>query len=260
MTQTNRRDSPAAADDDYRLSHMTRGDSYDGQLALAPFDAYMARLEARILRRTVAALFPSSRPRYLDFACGTGRVTETVAPLCSEAVGIDVSENMLRQARRKCPAVRFVQADLTRDDMDLGSFDLVTAFRFFGNAQHDLRRAVLRALHRALRPDGRLVLNSHRNPHALASLLGRATGAGISGMDLHFLKLRALLRETGFDLESVHPIGAWMYRSRLLGTAQDDGRAQRLERVFGAAVFAPIAPDVVIVARKVHEAPARVAR
>jgi SAM-dependent methyltransferase len=247
MTQVDREEP--VSDADYRRSHLARGDRYDSVLAAAPFDAYMAQLEREFLQRTIPSLFAPARPRHLDFACGTGRITEVVVPLSTQSVGVDVSASMLEQARRKCPEAEFVQVDLTRDGADLGTFDLVTAFRFFGNAQDDLRAAVLDAIRRRLRPGGCLVLNSHRNPHSLATLLNGITGGRSEAMDLHFFKLSALLRRFGFKTLKTHPIGAWMYRSKLLSMAHDPGRAMTLERRFRFAMLAPIAPDVVIVAR-----------
>jgi ubiquinone/menaquinone biosynthesis C-methylase UbiE len=241
--------SEAADDEDYRLSHQARGSSYDGVLAAAPFDSYMARLEKQYLQGCVKTLFKDARPRYLDFACGTGRITQTVAPLCAEAVGVDISDSMLEQARRKCAGVRFVHADLTRSEVDLGHFDLATAFRFFGNAQDELRETVLHALRERLRPQGVLILNSHRNPHALSSLLQSMTGES-DGMDLHYFKLRSLLQRHGFHIEEARPIGVWMYRSRLLNQNHAPDRAARLERRFSSPWLAPIAPDVVVVARR----------
>jgi SAM-dependent methyltransferase len=247
--------SGVGADEDYRLSHLSRGGTYDATLAAAPFDAYMARFEGQHLRRIIPTLFPSAPPRYVDFACGTGRITEVVAPMCAEAVGVDVSPEMLQQARRKCPTVRFVQADLTtQTDLDLGSFDLVTAFRFFGNAQQSLRMAALSAIHRLLRLGGCLVLNSHRNPHAVAALLHAATGGGSGGMDLNYLKLRSMLRRFGFEVEQAIPVGVWMYRSKLLTVEHRPERAERLEQRFRFPALAPVAPDVVVVARKIRAA------
>ena len=247
--------SGVEADEDYRLSHLSRGGTYDATLAAAPFDAYMARFESQHLRRIIPALFPSAAPRYVDFACGTGRITEVVAPLCAEAVGVDVSPEMLQQARRKCPTVRFVQADLTtQTDLDLGRFDLVTAFRFFGNAQQSLRVAAMNAINRLLRVGGCLVINSHRNPHAVAALLLAATGGGTGGMDLSYFKLRSLLRRFGFEMEQVIPVGVWMYRSKLLGMEHPPERAERLEQRFRFPALAPVAPDVIVVARKIRAA------
>ena len=237
--------------EDYRASHLKRGDSYDATLAAAPFDAYMARVEDEHLRRIVPALFVQGRPRYLDFACGTGRIIGTVAPMCAEAMGVDISPSMLEQARRKTPTAQFVLADLTRADVDLGQFDLVTSFRFFGNAQHDLRLAVIKTLHRVLRPGGHLIINSHRNPHSLAALLHAATGGGFEGMDLHYFKVKSLLRDCGLEVVQVHPIGTWMYRSSVQSQQYEPQRSARLERRFSSPIFAPISPDVLLVARKI---------
>ena len=237
--------------EDYRASHLKRGDSYDATLAAGPFDAYMARIEDEHLRRIVPVLFAQARPRYLDFACGTGRIISTVAPMCAEAVGVDISPSMLEQARPKTPTAQFVQADLTRADVDLGQFDLVTSFRFFGNAQHDLRLAVMKTLHRVLRSGGHLIINSHRNPHSLATLLHAATGGSFGGMDLHYFKLKSLLRDCGFAVAQVYPIGAWMYRYSIQGQQHEPQRAAQLERRFSSPIFAPVSPDVVVVARKI---------
>lgn len=234
---------------DYRDSHASRGDSYDARLAGQPFDAYMARWEAWWLPRLVAQLHPEGVPRYLDFACGTGRITSIVAPLARESVGVDVSESMLSHARDKCPDTRFVKADLTREPLDLGTFDLSTSFRFLGNAQMELREAALDAITSRLRAGGHLIVNSHCNPLSLQALLHRATG-GSHGMDLHYGKLVRLLRRHGLRVVARRPIGFWLYRSRLLADpAILDAPAAR-ERRFGAAWLVRFAPDALIVARK----------
>ena len=43
---------------------------------------------------------PTRHERALDFGCGVGRLTRALARRFDEAVGIDVSERMLEQARR----------------------------------------------------------------------------------------------------------------------------------------------------------------
>jgi SAM-dependent methyltransferase len=71
----------------------------------------------------VAAYQPAS---VLDAGCGTGRVAIELARRGVEVVGIDADPSMLETARSRAPAVRWVGADVTDPDLDLGGrFDLV---------------------------------------------------------------------------------------------------------------------------------------
>jgi SAM-dependent methyltransferase len=238
--------------DDYRGSHLAKGGSYDADLAGSPFDAYMSHWEARHVPAIVKRLYPQGVPRYLDFACGTGRVTRLIAPEAQASTGVDISPTMLEQARRKCPQTRFHLGDITAQDPDLGQFDLISSFRFFGNAQDELREAALQAITKRLASGGHLLINNHRNPHALYARLDRLTGGDAAQvMDLHLPKLRRLLQRHGLQIVLAQPIGAWLYRARLMYTAQpDDARALRNEARFSAGWLAPIAPDMILAARK----------
>jgi len=241
-------DKPASSD--YRTSHLNRGTTYDSTLASNRFDAYMAEIERRHLLEIVPRLFRHGVARYLDFACGTARITQTVAPFAEEAVGVDISPSMLEEARRKCPAVTFIQADLTSEKYEFGDFDLATAFRFFGNAQPTLRGQSLDVLSRLIRPGGYLIINNHRNPYALAALLCRATG-GKPVKDLSHFQLVDLLAKHRFRIVESHPIAVYMYRARKMKEAPAvDGKALRRERMFGHKFLAPIAPDTIIVAKR----------
>jgi SAM-dependent methyltransferase len=245
-------DKLTAGDQDYRASHLEKGGRYDASLAESPFDAYMSSWERKHLPQVLRRFCPDGPQRYLDFACGTGRITEQVAPMARHSVGVDISPTMIEQARKKCPQTHFHLVDLTQQDPDLGGdFDLITSFRFFGNAQDELREGALRAMTKRLVKGGHLVINSHRNPRALQALLGRATGGTSGSMDLHLPKLRGLLNRHGLSIVGLQPIGAWMYRTSLMvSTAADDARALKNEARFGGEVFASIAPDVIVVARK----------
>lgn len=236
---------------DYRKSHLAAGPSYDGNIATSPFDNYLAKWEATHLAAIVTRLFPSQVPRYLDFACGTGRILAQITPMAREAVGIDISSSMLAEATRRVPTARLVHGDLTRDSLSLGTFDLASAFRFFGNAQQELREDVLRAIRDVLTPRGYLLLNNHRNPRALSALLGRLRGVPIE-VDLTHHKLRRTLEKTGFEIVERHPIGVWMFRASLTVSAGNDPeREARLERLFRSSWWSPIAPDTVILAQRI---------
>jgi SAM-dependent methyltransferase len=234
---------------DYRQSHVVKGSDYDASLAATPFDDYMATWEAHWLRYFIRRHYPQGVARYLDFACGTGRITKIIAPYARESIGVDVSPSMLDVARAKCPSTTFVQADLTRERHDIGRFDLITSFRFFGNAQNELRSAALEVIATLLRPGGRLLLNNHRNPLSIAELLYRGTG-GNRQLDLSYFKLARMLEEHRLQLETTRAIGFWMFRSSLLMRANASVMATRLERAFSSRIFAPFSPDAVVVATK----------
>lgn len=236
---------------DYRSSHFHRGNSYDETIAAAPFDAYMAELERIHLGEIIPTLFPNGIPRYLDFACGTARITQTVSLRAKQAIGVDISPSMLETARHKCPNVEFIHADLTQSAADIGQFDLVTSFRFFGNAQSALRHQVLEVLARLVRPGGYLIINNHRNPHSLAALLHRVTG-GLMEMDLTYFRLRRLLAEHGFKIIDSRPIGTWLFRSSMMAKlGKPEGKLLAREKLFGHRVLSVIAPDTILITQRI---------
>jgi SAM-dependent methyltransferase len=192
----------------YRYTHLgaDKARSYDADL----WDRGAAigltwELEQRLLGHLLDGL--PERPRTaVDFACGTGRVLTFLASRGVEMTGVDISPDMLAVARQHCPTARFVQGDVTRQpDLLTGQFDLATAFRFFLNAEPDLRADALRWLHGAVRPGGRLIANFHLNPHSARGLWSRARLRGDAAMPkMTVAEARALLVRNGFRPLSVH--------------------------------------------------------
>ncbi len=154
---------------------MHKGDDYHETFSSFPHRSMIWSLERRLLRRLVFDLFPKAPPRYLDFACGTGRIIGHISPYCVSAVGVDVSASMLQIARRSLPDIELIEADITRDDqLSSREFDLITVFRFFSNAEPELRRAALTVLCRHLSVDGVLIFNNHKSSVSLRRRMGRA--------------------------------------------------------------------------------------
>jgi SAM-dependent methyltransferase len=241
---------PRGKQPDYRLSHVGRGPDYDRNLGQGDFDTYMTVREHALLERLLAKHFPGGVPRYLDFACGTGRITQFVESKADEAHGIDLSPEMVDQARRRCRRTTFRIGDLTRERLELGTFQLVTAFRFFGNAQDELRRDALRAIHRHLAPGGYLILNNHRNRWSLHGLLRLARRQPPDG-DLSYRRLRRLLRESGFQLVKTYGVGWWLLRHSWNRPEVMASRAVRwAEALSYLWPLGPLSPDLVVVARR----------
>lgn len=235
---------------DYRNSHLVKGADYDTSLAGLPFDRYMARHEARLLSAILDQYFPDGVPAYLDFACGTGRITSQVEQSARQSYAVDVSEQMVSEARQKCQKTTFIVQDITRDPLQLRDLDLITSFRFFGNAQDTLRQEALTALRAILRPDGYLVVNNHRNSHSIRNLLLRLTGQPTDG-ELSHPKFRRLLTASGFDIVETRGIGMWVFRATLATPSfLESPKADLFERISRFPLVAPISPDVIFVARR----------
>jgi demethylmenaquinone methyltransferase/2-methoxy-6-polyprenyl-1,4-benzoquinol methylase len=108
-------------------------------------------------RRLAAAAAVRPGDRVLDGACGTGDLAlADLAAGAGSVVGLDFAPRMLERARRKSPAVEWVQGDLLALPFEDGSFDAATVGFGIRNVA-DLERG-LRELRRVLRPGGRLVL------------------------------------------------------------------------------------------------------
>lgn len=111
---------------------------------------------------------------YLDFATGTGRILKSARKVFAAPTAIDISENMLQEARARVPDATFHCLDVTRDNTDnIGTFDCVTLFRFIRNAEPELRTSVLNWLHDHMNDGGLLIVNNHGNSASTQSLVAR---------------------------------------------------------------------------------------
>lgn len=214
------------------------------------YDSWIWRMESEYVAAVLDRRFPDGIDRYLDFACGSGRVLALIAPRAANAAGVDVSEQMLAVARQRVPAATLEQRDITREWHAAEQFDVVSAFRFFLNAEPDLRRDALRALHARLNEDGVLIVNLHGNPWSMRAV-GVAVRRVLLRQTFNDLSLRAfsgLLRQTGFEIEEWHGFGLLVARVfNLFGPRLPDA-AERLARRF--PVLQHFCVDLVVVCRK----------
>ncbi len=167
------------------------------------------RIERQVLNSIVGTYLGGRDFRLLDFACGTGRVLCHLESRSLESTGVDVSPSMLQQARKKVTSSRVLEADITQSDVLEGeTFDLITAFRFFPNAEAELRRDAMNALVQRLSPDGYLVFNNHKHDRAsvvrLARLLGRNSS---SDPDMSQMEVDHLVDDAGLEVVKRYHIG-----------------------------------------------------
>jgi SAM-dependent methyltransferase len=97
--------------------------------------------------------------RAIDFGCGTGRSTRLLQRLGFQAVGVDISADMLRYARERDPKGDYRLLDTKGlEQLAPRAWDLVLSVFTFDNVPtREEKVAALRALAGRLEDDGRLV-------------------------------------------------------------------------------------------------------
>jgi len=199
----------------YRDSHLEEGPEYHDKFFSGPYRSVIWKIE----QEKLAAILERYRLRrresvqMLDFACGTGRILQLLENQVDSAVGIDISESMLAVAKSHLQKTELLQADLTREPvLARRRFELITAFRFFPNAEPSLRDEVMRELVNLLADDGILVLNNHLrcsgSKQRLRRAIRRVTKRG-KDKDLHCMsdaEVEVLAERFGLSIVEIHPL------------------------------------------------------
>jgi SAM-dependent methyltransferase len=101
--------------------------------------------------------------RVLDIPCGAGRHAVRLARRGAQVVGVDITPEYLRQARRAgrgLKNIRFERGDMRRavfkGEFD-AAFNVWTSFGYFEKSADDLK--TLRAVAQALKPGGRFLID-----------------------------------------------------------------------------------------------------
>lgn len=199
----------------YRESHVGEGRDYHEKFVHGPYRSIVWEIEQAQLLSILdhARTHLPGSLRLLDFACGTGRILQLFESRVDSAVGLDVSKSMLEVARGHLSRSELLHADLTHEPvLSDRRFELITAFRFFPNAEPALRDEVMRELVGLLADGGLLVFNNHlrcsgskmRLRRALHHLTGRS-----KGKDLHCMtdaEVESLAERFGLEIRDVRAL------------------------------------------------------
>ena len=197
----------------YGDSHKAEGmgERYDHLYATDLWHMFLWSREQRILSDFLDSYFQGRDIHLLDFACGTGRLTSFFENRVTTSVGVDVSESMLEKARQRLNRTELIQADLTKGNVLQGrKFNLITAFRFFLNAEPKLRQAVMAVLVPLLTEDGYFVFNNHRNISSPMVRLRYIWGCKIRGGRGNFMstkEMKNLVEDFGLEVAKIFPVG-----------------------------------------------------
>jgi 2-polyprenyl-3-methyl-5-hydroxy-6-metoxy-1,4-benzoquinol methylase len=207
---------------DYRECHLRddAAEAYRDVYAAGYYAAQWRQLELPWLSGVFAALKQRGARRMLDIACGQGRISLLGAKYFEHVQGIDISPSMLERARAALREdTSLANVDVHFDAADVRTFaadkpfDVITAFRFFLNAEDELRLDGLRCARRNVAPNGTLIANVHvaaTSPLAMfysvsnasRRLMGKRTSSVRNAVSL--ATLRRMFTLEGFRVERVH--------------------------------------------------------
>jgi SAM-dependent methyltransferase len=133
------------ARDGYDLTAAMYAERFHGHLDDKPLDrAMLAGFAGLVERNGVVA----------DVGCGTGATSRMLADFGLDIMGIDLSPNMIAEARRLNPDLSFQVGSMTGLDFDDGRFHGICAWYSVIHVPDELLPQVFSEFRRALRPGG----------------------------------------------------------------------------------------------------------
>jgi SAM-dependent methyltransferase len=179
----------------YRDSHKYagKGAEYEQYYQTQGWERFLWSREQEIILRILDKYLAGRDIHLLDFACGTGRITGLLENSVKTSTGVDVSGSMLAIAGEKLKRTEIIEADITAENvLKPRKFNLVTAFRFFLNAEPNLRLAAIGTLSELLADDGYFVFNNHHN---------------ISSPWMSMNDMKNLAEAAGLEIIEIYPVG-----------------------------------------------------
>ena len=171
---------------DYTTSHFNKGEDYHLRFENLPGRKNIWDLEKKIIN-----IFLGSKEiiNHLDFASGTGRIAKFLEKNVRKQYLLDSSEKMLEFSKTILNSndTTFIHGDFSNISLDK-KFDLITAFRFFPNAEPFLRRNAMEFISKNLSENGILIFNNHKNfwsiPFFIERLTFRSNGFGMTHKEI----------------------------------------------------------------------------
>lgn len=196
----------------YRESHTAKnyGSRYAAIFAGDNYNNRLWELEKMYLDEIISKYFNDKKiENYLDFACGTGRACSFLKLKADNVIGVDISEEMIKEASNKDGDIKFFVTDITTDslpELDSKKFDLITAFRFFLNAENKLKKNAAKKLKTLLKDEGFLIFNIHGNKNSLRRLpciLENTFSKNPKSSEMSIKEITSLMSEAGFQIKEI---------------------------------------------------------
>ena len=180
--------------------------------------------EAAFIGEIIQTFFPKAKS-ILDVGCGIGRHAEILFKKHGYSVwGVDLSEEMIKLARRRCPNCKFKKMDMRNIELN-ETFDVVmcmwTTFNYLSNLG-DIER-FFKGVHKALKNNGLLIIDMKNHQKELRSSYSRE-----AKNDSYLIKLLVRKRVVNNVSESIY-----LYLIKSLETGEESfALDQELNKVY----------------------------
>lgn len=157
------------------------------------------------------AEFIESADDVLECACGTGMISRHIAPKCHSLIATDVSEGMMKQAKKHCSRFQNVtiqKADIMALEWREGTFDKVVA----GNVIHllDDPHGALAELQRVCKKGGLVIIPTYINIVDTGKVSLAARALEILGVnfkrEFNFESYKQFFAKAGFNDVEYHVV------------------------------------------------------
>jgi len=158
-------------------------------------------LDRDLLRRFAAAT--NGRGPVCDMGCGPGQIARFLRDLGAEVFGLDLSPQMLAEARRLDPEIEFREGNMLMLPLKDGEVAGIAAFYAIVNLGAELLPTVFGEMARVLAPGGLLLLAFHAGDEVIRP--AEELGQPISMEFFYFppVVVRTQLVQAGFEIEEV---------------------------------------------------------
>ncbi|MBU3915529.1 methyltransferase domain-containing protein [bacterium] len=134
-----------------------------------------------------------------DFGCGPGNTSEYLRNLGIEISGLDLSEELLRQARTIYPGIHFQKGNILELEFENDSIAAAVAFYAIVHFTQQQVGTAFREIHRVLRPGGLFLFTYHIGDETihLDEFLGKKADIDFMFFTTDFIF--SCLKESGFE-------------------------------------------------------------
>ena len=138
-----------------------------------------------------------------DMGCGPGQIARFLQDRGLSMRGIDLSEEMVRCARRVNPDIPFESGNMLQLDLPDESLEAIVSFYAIIHLNRDEVTRSLRGMYRVLKPDGRLLISFHEGEGELHRDRWYDKTVSIDVTLFQIDEMSRYLESAGFEVESI---------------------------------------------------------